>query len=74
MSATGAVHLSAGVSRRAAPEVSVVMTCLNDVRSFGSSVEKAWEGIRRTGMAGEVVIGDNGPTDVRPSPLRDGLE
>ena len=66
--------MSAGVSRPAAPEISVVMPCVNEVWAVGSSVEKAWEGISRTGMAGEVVIGDTGPTDVRPSPLSDGLE
>ena len=74
MSATGAVDVSARVLRQAAPEISGVMPCLNEVRSVGRCIDEAWEAIRRTGLAGEVLISDNESTDARPSPLSDGLE
>src|SRR5438270_5746305 len=43
--------------------VSVVMPCLNEERTIGACVTKALEGIRRTGLPGEVVVSDNGSTD-----------
>ena len=63
MSASGAVDLSAPESPQAAPDISVVMPCLNEAASVGKCIEKAWEGIRRTGLTGEVVVSDNGSTD-----------
>ena len=63
MSATGAVDLSAREHSQAAPDISVVMPCLNEAGSVGTCIEKAWEGIRRTGLTGEVVVSDNGSTD-----------
>jgi glycosyltransferase involved in cell wall biosynthesis len=63
MSATGAVDLSARDPSQAAPDISVVMPCLNEAGSVGICVENAWEGIRKTGLTGEVVISDNGSTD-----------
>jgi glycosyltransferase involved in cell wall biosynthesis len=52
-------------SGRAQPQVdvSVVMPCLNEADSVGICVSKALEGIRRTGLRGEVVVSDNGSTD-----------
>lgn len=44
-------------------DISVVMPCLNEEESVGICVRKALEGIRRTGLRGEVVISDNGSTD-----------
>ena len=43
--------------------VSVVMPCLNEERTIGPCVAKALEGIRRSGLPGEVVVSDNGSTD-----------
>lgn len=43
--------------------VSVVMPCLNEEETIGACVTKALEGIRRTGLPGEVVVSDNGSTD-----------
>ncbi|MDQ3898033.1 MAG: glycosyltransferase family 2 protein [Actinomycetota bacterium] len=63
MSASGAVDLSAHESPNAAPDISVVMPCLNEAASVGRCIEKAWEGIRLTGLTGEVVVSDNGSTD-----------
>ena len=44
-------------------DISVVMPCLNEENSVGLCVGKAWEGIRRTGLRGEVIVSDNGSTD-----------
>lgn len=44
-------------------EISVVMPCLNEEGSVGICVGKALEGIRRTGVSGEVVVVDNGSSD-----------
>jgi glycosyltransferase involved in cell wall biosynthesis len=63
MSASGAVDLSAREPSQSAPDISVVMPCLNEAGSVGTCIENAWEGIRRTGLTGEVVISDNGSTD-----------
>src|SRR5438270_5062918 len=43
--------------------VSVVMPCLNEEQTIGACVSKALEGIRRTGLPGEVIVSDNGSTD-----------
>jgi glycosyltransferase involved in cell wall biosynthesis len=63
----------AGATREAAakgrdPEgqeivVSVVMPCLNEEETIGPCVTKALEGIRQTGLPGEVIVSDNGSTD-----------
>jgi len=63
MSATGAVDASPAQPLPHAPDISVVMPCLNEAGSVGVCVEKALEGIRRTGLTGEVVVSDNGSTD-----------
>jgi hypothetical protein len=44
-------------------EVSVVMPCLNEAETIGRCIEKAMRAFREHGIAGEVVIGDNGSTD-----------
>lgn len=44
-------------------DVSVVMPCLNEAGSVGTCVTKALEGIRVTGLRGEVVVVDNGSRD-----------
>ena len=63
MSASGAVDLSAREPSQSAPDISLVMPCLNEAGSVGTCIQNAWEGIRRTGLTGEVVISDNGSTD-----------
>ena len=47
----------------ALPEVSVVMPCLNEADSVGTCVEKALRALREHGIAGEVIVADNGSTD-----------
>jgi hypothetical protein len=39
------------------------MPCLNEEDSVGLCVSKAWEGIRKTGLRGEVIVSDNGSSD-----------
>jgi glycosyltransferase involved in cell wall biosynthesis len=43
--------------------ISVVMPCLDEEETIGACVEKAFEGIRRAGLPGEVIVSDNGSTD-----------
>jgi glycosyltransferase involved in cell wall biosynthesis len=44
-------------------EVSVVMPCLNEVRTLEACVRKAQASIEEHGFAGEVIVSDNGSTD-----------
>jgi glycosyltransferase involved in cell wall biosynthesis len=44
-------------------EISIVMPCLNEARTVGICIEKALRGIRALGVAGEVIVADNGSTD-----------
>jgi glycosyltransferase involved in cell wall biosynthesis len=43
--------------------VTAVMPCLNEERTVGICIEKAFEAFRAMGIAGEVVVADNGSTD-----------
>jgi glycosyltransferase involved in cell wall biosynthesis len=43
--------------------ISVVLPCLNEEETLGASVQKALEGIKKTGLEGEVVVADNGSRD-----------
>lgn len=44
-------------------QLSVVMPCLNEGASVGRCVDRAWEGMERAGLRGEVVVCDNGSSD-----------
>src|SRR5437660_1838269 len=44
-------------------ELTVVMPCLNEALTVGCCVAKAAAALRRLGVAGEVVVADNGSTD-----------
>ena len=46
-----------------APEISVVIPCLDEEAAVGAVVDQAWEGIRRSGRSGEVIVVDNASTD-----------
>ena len=46
-----------------APEISVVIPCLNEEEAVGAVVDQAWEGIERSGRPGEVIVVDNASTD-----------
>jgi glycosyltransferase involved in cell wall biosynthesis len=57
----GLLHFPASAHR--APEVSVVMPCLNEEETIGRCVRKALDIMLRHGIDGEVVVADNGSTD-----------
>jgi glycosyltransferase involved in cell wall biosynthesis len=44
-------------------ELTIVMPCLNEAETLETCIKKARGFLERTGIAGEVVIGDNGSTD-----------
>ena len=49
--------------RLRAPELSIVMPCLNEAKTVGSCVDKAFTFLRLNDIAGEVIVADNGSTD-----------
>ena len=56
---------AAGVEQRSTDllDISVVIPCLNESRTVGACVQAAFDGIRATGLSGEVIVADNGSTD-----------
>jgi hypothetical protein len=49
--------------RGRAIELSVVLPCLNEAETLATCVRKAQASISRLGLAGEVIVADNGSTD-----------
>jgi hypothetical protein len=47
-------------------EVSVVMPCLNEARTVGRCIDKARRALEEMGVAGEIIIADNGSSDGSP--------
>ena len=45
------------------PVVSAIIPCLNEERTLGICIRKAFEAFARRGISGEVVVGDNGSID-----------
>ena len=50
-----------------APELSIVMPCLNEARTVETCVRKARASLERLKIDGEVVVADNGSTDGSPA-------
>ena len=50
-------------NKTAEVEVSVVMPCLNEAQTIGTCIAKAQQAFREGGIAGEVIVADNGSTD-----------
>jgi glycosyltransferase involved in cell wall biosynthesis len=46
-----------------AVELSIVMPCLNEAETLANCIRKAQSYLRRSGVSGEIVVGDNGSTD-----------
>jgi len=46
-----------------APEVSIVMPCLNEAETLPACISKAQQVLRENGLSGEVIVADNGSTD-----------
>jgi hypothetical protein len=47
----------------AAPELTVLMPCLDEARTLGRCIAKAQAFLDATGIAGEILVADNGSTD-----------
>lgn len=60
---TTTVHLFDSQSESRTVEVSVVIPCLNEAKSIGFCIEKSLRAFESDGLAGEVVVADNGSTD-----------
>jgi hypothetical protein len=54
---------AAGAGRGLPVELSVVLPCLNEAETLATCVRKAQTSISQLGLAGEVVVADNGSTD-----------
>jgi glycosyltransferase involved in cell wall biosynthesis len=52
------------------PEISVIIPCLDEEEAVGNVVDQAFEGIRRSGRTGEVIVVDNGSSDTSPQIAR----
>ena len=62
--ATGASDERSSSPPQAIPgQIAVVMPCLNEAETLAQCLESAREGLRRAGIAGEVIVADNGSTD-----------
>jgi hypothetical protein len=62
------IHIAPGAAESLglaspSPEVSIVMPCLNEARTLPACITKAADCLKRHGVAGEIVIADNGSTD-----------
>jgi len=64
VTSAGEVTQSAGEIEQAAQlEFSIVMPCLNEAASVGVCIEKARASLDKAGIAGEIIVADNGSTD-----------
>ncbi|MBS1120763.1 MAG: dolichol-p-glucose synthetase [Deltaproteobacteria bacterium] len=52
-------------------ELSIVMPCLNEAETLKTCIDKAMGYLKKSGIKGEVVIGDNGSTDGSQQIARD---
>jgi len=59
-----------GSAEGASCELSIVLPCLNEAETLATCIEKAREYMRKRGIAGEVVVADNGSTDGSPDIAR----
>jgi glycosyltransferase involved in cell wall biosynthesis len=52
------------------PEVSIVIPCLNEAETLGTCIDRAASSMRDHGIAGEIIIADNGSVDDSPTIAR----
>jgi hypothetical protein len=62
--------MSLPVAARPDIELSVVMPCLNEADTLGTCIRKAQLAMEHAGIAGEVIVADNGSTDASPDIAR----
>jgi glycosyltransferase involved in cell wall biosynthesis len=55
--------MKASLARKLEPELTIVMPCLNEARTVGTCVTKAFSYLKSHNINGEVVVADNGSTD-----------
>ncbi len=55
--------MAAPQAEAAPPEVSVVMPCLNEAETLAQCIGAAQQVMREQGIAGEIIVADNGSTD-----------
>jgi hypothetical protein len=68
LAAENPVHATLGeverrLGSRAEIELSILMPCLNEAETLAACIEKATGFLHRSGVAGEVIVADNGSTD-----------
>ena len=64
MTSAGEVTQAAGeIAQAAQLEFSIVMPCLNEAASVGVCIDKARASLDKAGIAGEIIVADNGSTD-----------
>ena len=56
-------RLIATMSPRHVVELTIVMPCLNEAETLETCITKARSFLNRSGITGEIVIGDNGSAD-----------
>ncbi|MBI3462385.1 MAG: glycosyltransferase family 2 protein [Planctomycetes bacterium] len=59
--------LSGLLSNETTPEISIVMPNLNEAETLGTCIAKAQRALAELGVAGEIVVADNGSTDGSPA-------
>ena len=57
-------------TRTDAVELTILMPCLNEAETLGTCIRKALGFLERAGIAGEVLVADNGSTDGSPDLAR----
>lgn len=63
--------MQAPASAQSVPELSIVIPCLNEAETVATCVRKACAFLRASGVAGEVIVADNGSTDGSQSLARE---
>jgi len=66
--ATGSALDGIGAQERC--ELSIIMPCLNEAETIETCIRKAQGFLERSGVIGEVIVGDNGSTDASPDIAR----
>jgi glycosyltransferase involved in cell wall biosynthesis len=67
---SGGAAAATGADRATDPEVSVVMPCLDEADTVAACVGKALRALEAGGIAGEVIVADNGSSDGSPELAR----
>src|SRR3974377_1868131 len=63
MSSTATRLAESSAAQTCQPKVTIVMPCLNEAETLGVCLEKAKQGLRSSGIHGEIIVADNGSTD-----------